>query len=815
MPSSVAAQGTAADYERMDKYFKGLESCAQPTVEPHWLPSNESFWYRKVDPRNVSEFVFVDAVKGVRKPAFDHVKLARALSAKNIPANASSLPFTSIVPTADGSVVRFRAGGQAWQFDSNSTLTPFLGDLGEGRLEKITDNSTSTPTDGSQPQITSRQTKLGRPPILNIKRADSNRITSRQIKLGRPPILNIKRADHNFLSNTSSRDGPSIGNFSSKFPDGNITQVIPSIVAGYSIVYDTTPEQTHPVYMVQSSPKNQTQPLLRQMKEKEFWGKEFLKPGDTVAIDHVRLFKDGKEIPIDDALFKNPYYIEDLGWNLKGTEYQLLFSERGNRIERIIGIALDGSVRVILEESQKTFIDWSQKFYIHPLGENPSNASVSDNPDSLTGKDEFIWFSERSGWNHLYMVTVKTGAIKPITQGEWVVKNVTNVDEVGRQLWFEGLGMVPGQDYYHSHLARINFDGTGMKILTADVDASHSWELSPWGPSSNSSPKYFIDRYSRVDLPVKIVLRSAETGKVIVDLEEGSMDCYKSAGWTVPERFVAKGRDGKTDIYGIIIKPPNLDPNRKYPVIEYIYAGPNDFFVPKTFNPKSGMTLRAYEYAQLGFIVVRIDGMGSNWRSKAFHDVCYKNLKDAGFLDRIAWMKEAQKSRPWMDLERVGIYGSSAGGQNAMAALLFHPSFYKAGAADSGSHDQRMDKMWWGEMWLGYPVDQSYIDSSNVANAYKLEGSLMLLVPELDDNVDPATTMQVSNALITAGKDHELVVLPGESHGAGLWTRYGLRKQHDFFVRELMGVVPPKWNRLPSTGDGHYIRHLPGGEKGL
>ena len=219
-------------------------------------------------------------------------------------------------------------------------------------------------------------------------------------------------------------------------------------------------------------------------------------------------------------------------------------------------------------------------------------------------------------------------------------------------------------------------------------------------------------------------------------------------------------------------------------MIEQIYAGPHGAHVPKAFSVGSGLQ----ELADLGFILVQIDGMGTNWRSKEFHDVCWKNLKDAGFPDRIAWMKKAAETRSEMDLSRVGVYGGSAGGQNAMAALLFHGDFYKVAAADCGCHDNRMDKIWWNEAWMGWPVDKSYEDSSNVVNAGKLTGKLLLTVGETDHNVDPASTMQVVDALIRAGKDFELIVFPGADHGAG-GSPYGRRRMREFFVRHLIGTL--------------------------
>jgi len=269
----------------------------------------------------------------------------------------------------------------------------------------------------------------------------------------------------------------------------------------------------------------------------------------------------------------------------------------------------------------------------------------------------------------------------------------------------------------------------------------------------------------------------------VMALEEANVSALREAGWQAPERFVATGRDGETPIYGIIHKPSNFDPNKRYPVIEKIYAGPHAAHVPKSFSTGGS------QIAELGFIVVQIDGMGTSHRSKAFHDVCWQNIGDAGFPDRVRWIKAAAESRPWMDLSRVGIYGGSAGGQNAMRALIAHHDFYHVAVADCGCHDNRMDKIWWNEQWMGYPIGEHYAASSNVDQAHRMEGKLMLIVGELDTNVDPASTMQVVDALIKADKDFNLVVIPGAGHGAA-GTAYGRRRQRDFFVRHLLGVEP-------------------------
>ena len=284
------------------------------------------------------------------------------------------------------------------------------------------------------------------------------------------------------------------------------------------------------------------------------------------------------------------------------------------------------------------------------------------------------------------------------------------------------------------------------------------------------------------------VLRSAEDGKVVMPLETADISRLEAEGWKAPEVFTAKGRDGKTDMWGLIVRPTNFDPNRKYPVIEYIYQGPGDQYVPKTFISYNWYMT---SLAELGFIVVMVDGMGTSFRSREFENVCYKNLKDAGLPDHIAWIKAAGEKYPYMDMDRVGIYGCSAGGQESTTAVLLHPEFYKAAYSACGCHDNRMDKIWWNEQWMGYPIDVSYSTSSNVDNAYRLKGKLLLINGELDDNVDPASTLQVVSALMKANKNFEQLYLPGKTHSLG--GPFEMHKMHDFFVKNLLGQEPPEW----------------------
>ena len=330
------------------------------------------------------------------------------------------------------------------------------------------------------------------------------------------------------------------------------------------------------------------------------------------------------------------------------------------------------------------------------------------------------------------------------------------------------------------HYYRVNFDGSGFTALT-DGNGWHNITYSP-------DRKYIIDQYSRVDMAPVHELRRVSDGSLGCELEKTDITELEASGWKAPEVFRANGRDGKTGIWGIVARPKDFDPKKKYPVIEDMYAGPHDSYVPKQFSAGR----RFSSWTDMGFVVVKIDGMGTANRSKAFHDVCWQNLKDAGFPDRILWHKAYAEKNPWYDISRVGIHGGSAGGQSSTGALLFHPEFYKVAVSSCGCHDNRMDKASWNEQWMGYPVGPHYSASSNIDNANRLRGRLLLIVGELDTNVPPESTLRLADALIKANKDFDMIVVPGGGHGNG--GRHGDRRRKDFFRKHLLGIEPPNYN---------------------
>ena len=519
-------------------------------------------------------------------------------------------------------------------------------------------------------------------------------------------------------------------------------------------------EIPHYIYFVESSPSDQLQPKLQK--------RYYPKAGDALPISNPVLFdlESKKQVAVDGTPFLNQFTLGNIAWRKDNRAFTFEFNQRGHQRFQVVEVdAASGICKVLIDEKSETFIDYSSKLSRHDVND---------------GK-EIIWTSERDGWNHMYLYNGDGTLENQITKGEWVVRDVVKVFDSTRQILFTASGRNAGEDPYLIHYYRINFDGSNMVELTLE-QANHMAEFS-------TNYHYFTDNYSRVDQPPTLVLRDATNGKVLMKIEQSDIRELMSTSWKMPEVLSAKGRDGKTDIWGMIYRPTNFDSTNKYPIIEYIYAGPHSSFVPKSFNA----SYKAYAaLAELGFIVVQIDGMGTSNRSKAFHDVCWRNLKDAGFPDRILWIKAAAQKYPYMDTTRVGIFGGSAGGQSSTAALLFHPEFYKVAVSSCGCHDNRMDKIWWNEQWMGYPVGPWYAENSNVTNAHLLKGKLMLLVGELDDNVDPASTIQLCDALIKADKEFELVMLPGMNHTVG--GKYGERKRRDFFVKYLLNSTPPQWN---------------------
>ena len=736
IPLLGSAQVTKADYARATGLRSKLQPLALNIVDRGgWIGKSARYWYRKSVPGG-NEYWIVDAAKQEKGLAFDHAKLAAAIAAASgEKAPALDLPLFGLTFSEDGRSLEFLAFGARWSCD-----------LAAYALKKL-----ETPGRGGAPGRDMTMWQQGPAPEAASKEAKTSPDGKWEAAIRNYNVCLREKGKKE--ETVLSRDG-SEGNYytfeSLAWAPDSKKLVASRLRRGYRRI----------VHYVESSPADQLQPKHYEM--------EYAKPGDALDVERPVLFSvDAKPgIEVDNALFPNPYDLGGLTWRKDSRAFTFEYNQRGHQAYRIIEVdGATGAARSVVDEQAKTFFCYSGKKYRADLGDGR----------------EVVWMSERDGWNHLYLYDGVTGAVRnQITKGEWVVRAVDRVDEDKRQVYFQASGLIPGQDPYFVDAYRIGLDGTGLVRLT-EGQGNHSVSYSADGA-------YLLDTWSRVDLPPTTVIRRVGDSALLMTVEKGDIAGLVKAGWKAPEVFVAKARDGKTDIWGIIYRPSNFDPKKKYPVIEYIYAGPQDSFVPKSFRAVSSQQA----LAELGFIVSQCDGMGTSNRSKAFHDTCYKDLGDAGFPDRILWHKAVAAKYPQYDIGRVGLYGNSAGGQNALGGLLFHPEFYKAGVASCGCHDNRMDKMWWNEQWMGWPLGPEYAASSNVDNAAKLQGRLLLIVGEMDTNVDPSSTMQVVNALIKADKVFDLLVIPGAGHGMG--GAYGERKMYDFFVRNLLGAAPPEWN---------------------
>lgn len=728
----IKAQGTIDDYNRAyavkEKY--SAKNIYNGSVNPSWIEGTHCFWYVNNEPSGKA-FMLVDADKKKKSMLFDHTKLARLLSEKckkEVKSDALDLQKLRVNQKRD--TLTFIYDGKKWAYDIQK--------------DRLSDNGPLPKPVKEKHWMETDDEKEGEPVISPDGKykayIKNSNIYVCPLPNGQERQVSIDGTDGNYYSS-----------YISWSPDSRN-------VAACKI----RPSEKRYVYYIESSPADQLQPKLHKQ--------EYAKPGDELPFRIPCVFEveSGKAIIPATDLFSSQYFVTSPQWDADSKAITFEYNQRGHQVYRILEMNVqNGQVRSILEEKSDKYVNYP-RYFRHDMSD---------------GK-RFIWMSERDNWNHLYMFDRESAKpVRQITKGEWYVRDVLKVDEKNGYIYFSANGVRQDEDPYFMKYYRISLDGENLICLTPDKGNHTAW--------FSDDMKYVTDVCSTVkDAPVA-TLRDAGNGKEVMKIEEADIRKLLAEGWKAPEVFTAKGRDNKTDMWGVIYRPSNFDPLKKYPIIEYIYQGPGNQYVPKSFNSYNRYMTAL---AELGFIVVMVDGMGTSFRSREFENVCYKNLKDAGLPDHIAWIKAVAQKYPYMDIERVGIYGCSAGGQESTTAVLSYPDFYKAAYSACGCHDNRMDKIWWNELWLGYPIGNQYKEGSNVENAHLLRRPLMLVVGEMDDNVDPASTMQVANALIKANKDFELVVIPGAHHTMG--EDFGEHKRYDFFVRHLLNKTPPTWDKI-------------------
>ncbi|MGD2136207.1 MAG: DPP IV N-terminal domain-containing protein [Gemmatimonadales bacterium] len=763
VPAAAPAQTpdslTAEDYARAERF---LGSNANDLVSgiagrPTWLDDGR-FWYR-VSTADGAAFIMVDPVRPARAPAFDHARLARALSdVTGRTIEGTDLPFRSFELSADGRELTVtipdrppaprRGGGQRLTCNLRTYLClPADSAEAEG-LEEPPRNSVVSP-DGRRAAFI-RDYDLW---VRDLATGEETQLTTDGVE------------DFGYATNNAGwvkRDSPVV----TWSPDSRRIATFQHDGRGVSHMYLVRTQVGEPTL--------------------EAW--RYPLPGDSVIfrIHRVVIEVEGPNAPRVVRLDMPPDAhrsmvndhiacgtdLCDLLWYPDGSALAFVSSSRDHKHAWVrVADASTGEVRTLFEEISETQI---------------GDAGAGENWRVLPESNELIWWSERDNWVHLYLYDLTTGELKHrITSGDGNVVAILDVDEEARTITFVGQGKEPGRDPYFRHLYRIGFDGRGETLLTPE-DANHSIALAPDGET-------FVDTYSTPTTPPVTVLRDRD-GEVLLELERADVSRLLATGWRPPTPITMKGRDGTTDIYGLMYTPSHLDSTARYPIVNQIYPGPQSGSVgPRSFSAARG---DRQALAELGFVVVAIDGMGTPGRSKAFHDAYYGDMGDNTLPDQVAGMRQLAERYPWIDLERAGIWGHSGGGFATAAAMFRYPDFFEVGVAQSGNHDNRNYEDDWGERYQGLLAERddgdNYADEANQTHAANLKGRLLLAHGGMDSNVPPYNTYLVVQALIEANKDFDLVIFPNARHGYGPANRYMMRRRWDYFVRHLRGAEPPR-----------------------
>jgi len=752
--SPLLAQVTPQDYARAEGALgvRADSLVLRDRIRPNWIGKSDRFWYRVRTPRG-TEFVYVDPSRKLRRPAFDHAALAAALGrAADTSFAPDSLPFETLEWEEQGKTtsVVVSARKKTWRCDlarmaCDAFVAPKRAGPGEaaspdGRLVAFTKNR----------NLWVRQLESGQETQLTTDGA-------LRYDYGSAPESNLSTV-------TAQRSG---------LPQA--PGVLWSADSKRLLTYRLDQRGLPEFGLVQSVVKEGWRPKI--------WSFVVPIPGDTAVarIEWVlfdattgnRTTVDAPRIPV---LYQSPLTFREAWWDSTGSAVYYLERERGVRAMWLKAIDVaTGRTRTLLEERGPTLVEASLLLGL------PPNVRV------IAGGTQAIWFSQRDGWAHLYRFDLASGRVlNRVTQGDWVVREIVQVDEKAGKLWFTAGGREPGRDPYYRHLYSVNLDGSALTLLSPE-DAEHDVTPSPTGG-------WLLDRFSRVDLAPATVLRSAD-GKTVIPLESADISRLLATGWRYPERFSVKAADGTTDLYGIILRPSRFDSTRKSPVIEEIYPGPQTHKVPKAFIAGGDH----HALVELGFVGVQVDGRGTPLRSKAFHSYSYRHLENGGGLeDHVAAYRQLGTRYPFLDLDRIGIYGHSGGGFASTRAMFLYPDVYKVAVSSAGNHDQRGYIALWGETYHGLPVDTTWAAQANASIAHRLQGKLMLAFGDMDDNVPPALTIQVIDALTRANKDYDLLIVPNGNHGMAA-SPYFIRRRWDYFVRHLLGANPPLYEVKTGT----------------
>ncbi len=784
VPGSAQDEAPAAVYDRAAQMLDVGSFIFNESVTPHWIGDGEEFWYRS-DDRDGHRFWRVEPLASDerRRPAFDHARLAASLSAlRDEPVDPLALPFESIDLSNDGEV-SFQIAGEKGVESFRCTVDGADCAYVEAPAAPAEEKDETKNEDGAESEAVRRET----PPLPSPDGAYSVLVRDHDLYL-----VTTESGEERRLTD----DGARFHDYAShpEARTSTITEKRSGIVRPPSALWSPDgrmlltvrldQREVGEMHVLQTTDLGDgARPILHTFRMPI--------PGDDGAPQSELLLVDaasGAVRPVDTEPVHTPFMaLADLGqlwWNDDGSKAYLLRRPRGARSMRLEEIEPStGAARTLVTETSRHHVEPALL-----LGTGQPNIRVLES-------GEVLWYSQRDGWAHLYLYGVDGDLVRQITRGAWVVRDLVHVDEASRSVYFTAAGLDPAVDPYLRTFARASLDRTTSRpeILTPEP-GDHTVAASPGG-------RYFVNQWSRIDQPPRSrVLRP--DGRVAVELETADFESLVELT-ALPTPFTVKARDGKTDIYGNLFFPPGFDPEdeeARFPVIDGVYPGPQVHRVTKNWHDPTLFLSYDLALAQLGFIVVTVDGFGTPLRSKAFHARSEGNLQEAGGLpDHLVAIRQLAVRYPQMDLDRVGVYGHSGGGFAAARAIFAYPEFYKVAVSSAGNHDQRGYIQLWGESYHGDPETVSYKEQANASIAHQLEGKLLLAYGALDDNVPPALTLQVVEALTKANKDYDLIVLPSGNHGF-LSDPYFLRRSWDYFVRHLAGKEPPAGYRLAAPG---------------
>jgi dipeptidyl-peptidase 4 len=747
-PAQQPRQYTDADYSNAEKFmaYNVNPLAYKGQVKAQWL-DDDRFWYRDVDDTSIT-YIAVDPAKGSRAPLFDHEKLAAALkSASKAGADPKHLQLSDISLTNGGRTLTFSSRGATYQCA-----------IGSAYACKLIAGSPQAGGQTPHPPLTlSPNRKLGafiRDWNLWVRNLD----TGSETQLTTDGVENF---------------GYATDNAGWKQSDSAI--LLWSADSKMIATFQQDQRKDGEMYLV---PVTNTHPKLKAWKY-PLVGDKDVTMIERVVIDvgarkaiRLKMPPDQHRSTLCDDIACDGDTLADAYWSADDRHLAFVSTSRDHKQEWLrVADAQTGAVRKVMAEKVPKFYEsGNEKINWHYLPES----------------NEILWFSERDDWGNLYLYDLTTGKLKKqITQGPGNVTQVLYVDDKSRTIYFVGVGREKDRDPYFEHFYSEKFDGSDLKLLTPE-NADHQIKVSHDG-------RYFTDTYSTPTQPQVTVVRN-DQGKILMEVAKQDISRLTAAGWQPLTPITVKGRDGTTDLYGFMFKPTHFDDSKKYPIINYVYPGPQ-------IGSCGGREFRAahndmQSLAELGFIVVCIDGMGTPFRSKTFHEAYYGDLGDNTIPDQIAGMKDLAKQYSFIDLDRVGIWGHSGGGNATGAALLHYPEFFKVGIAESGNHDQRDYEDDWAEKWAGIEVKKpdgssNYDSQANQNFAKNLKGHLLLAHGTMDDNVPPNNTLLLVDALIKANKDFDLLMIPNAAHGYGAASQYMMRRRWDYFVRYLAGDIPP------------------------